>query len=293
MSSGKSCLGDIIYRYLTADQFSPECVIRCLDLSSEHHVLEVVNRLEAAIHVWSLKGQKKQLLRTNRRQSWGCKVRGLVSDAEKSNLLAQRAESFLQFLRLRYPGLSQTVLDMNKIQYNKDVGQSILESYSRVLESLAFNIMARIDDLIYVDDTAKKCVGAEAVSTFGRGGLGGLPIQKKILPSPFSIQNTPYMSPFSTPTNCNSPVVGSPRRMPTSCKENLWGQQDGELEKMDASFSPVSGSPQRTFAPSKGDLWVIRNGNLEKMYPSNAEKTWSYAGNLSSRKDLGDAPERD
>lgn len=35
----------------------------------------------------------------------------------------------------------------------QDVGQSILESYSRVLESLAFNmIMARIDDVLYADD---------------------------------------------------------------------------------------------------------------------------------------------
>lgn len=35
------------------------------------------------------------------------------------------------------------------------MGKSILESYSRVLESLAFNIVARIDDLLYVDDLSK------------------------------------------------------------------------------------------------------------------------------------------
>jgi len=36
------------------------------------------------------------------------------------------------------------------------VGKSILESYSRVLESLASNIIARIDDLLNVDELSKQ-----------------------------------------------------------------------------------------------------------------------------------------
>lgn len=43
----------------------------------------------------------------------------------------------------------------------QDVGQSILESYSRVLESLAFNIMARIDDVLYADDMVKKTLAPQ------------------------------------------------------------------------------------------------------------------------------------
>lgn len=43
----------------------------------------------------------------------------------------------------------------------QDVGKSILESYSRVMESLAFNIMARIVDLLYVDDATKARAAAE------------------------------------------------------------------------------------------------------------------------------------
>lgn len=39
--------------------------------------------------------------------------------------------------------------------FKQDIGKSILESYSRVLESLAFNIVARIDDLLYADGMAK------------------------------------------------------------------------------------------------------------------------------------------
>lgn len=41
------------------------------------------------------------------------------------------------------------------IENIQDVGKSILESYSRVLESMAFNIVARIDDLLYVDGLTK------------------------------------------------------------------------------------------------------------------------------------------
>jgi len=37
----------------------------------------------------------------------------------------------------------------------QDVGQAILESYSRVLEGLAFNIVAWIDDVLFVDKTSR------------------------------------------------------------------------------------------------------------------------------------------
>ncbi|KAA8535953.1 hypothetical protein F0562_028431 [Nyssa sinensis] len=256
--SGKACLGDIIYRYITADQFSPECLLDCLDLSSEHHTLEVVNRIEAAVHVWKQKDRKKHTshLKT-KRSSWGGKVKGLVADGEKNQFLAQRAETLLHSLRFRFPGLPQTALDMNKIQYNKDVGQSILESYSRVMESLAFNIMARIDDVLYVDDAIKRCAAAESASFFSRGGLGGLPIQKRMSPSPFSIQHTPYTSPFATPIFCSSP--------------------------------PIAGSPCRAPPLNKNSL----NQKMEKPIPADLERMWSYAGKLSARKVSGDAPERD
>lgn len=261
--NGKACLGDIIYRYITADQFSPECLLDCLDLSSEHHTLEVANRIEAAVHVWKQKDQRRHLSHSkSRRPSWGGKVKGLVADSEKNHSLAHRAETLLHSLRLRFPGLPQTALDMNKIQYNKDVGQSILESYSRVMESLAFNIMARIDDVLFVDDATKRCAAAESISLFSRGGLSGLPIQKRMSPSPFSIQHTPYASPFGTPTFCSStPVGGSPGRAPTAQK--------------------------------RSSLKEAPDWKLEKPCPAEFERVWSYAGNLSSRRVSGDAPERD
>lgn len=119
LQSGKLCLGEIIYRYLTTEKFSPECLLDCLDLSSEHHALEIANRIEAAIYVWRLKDRKRHPLHSKSRKSWSGKVKGLVSYTERSQFLAERAESLLHSLRLRFPGLPQTVLDMNKIQYNK------------------------------------------------------------------------------------------------------------------------------------------------------------------------------
>ncbi|KAK6946499.1 PRONE domain, partial [Dillenia turbinata] len=258
--SGKACLGDIIYRYITADRFSPESLLNCLDLSTEHHTLEIANRIEAAIHVWKQKDLKRHPdHKKSRRQSWGGKVKGLVADTEKNQFLAQRAETLLQSLRHRFPGLPQTALDMSKIQYNKDVGQAILESYSRVMESLAFNIIARIDDLLYVDDATKRCAAAESMSIFNGGGLGGLPLQKRISPSPFSIHHTPHTSPFATPTFCSStPITGSPRREPTTLKSILKGPPEWKVEK------PI---------------------------PTEYDRVWSYTGNLGSRKVSRDAPE--
>lgn len=119
MQNGKACLGDIIYRYISADQFSSECLLDCLDLSSEHHTLDIVNRIEAAVNVWRLKDHKKHLSSVKARRSWSGKVKGLVADGEKHHFLSQRAETLLQSLKHRFPGLPQTALDMAKIQYNK------------------------------------------------------------------------------------------------------------------------------------------------------------------------------
>ncbi|XP_042016078.1 rop guanine nucleotide exchange factor 7-like [Salvia splendens] len=168
--NGKASLGDVIHRYISSDQFSPECLLDCLDLSSEHHAIEVANRLEATIHVWWRKMSSKPLhgstQRSNSRSSWEM-AKDFVSDADRRVVLAGRAESLLLCLKLRFPGLPQTTLDMCKIQCNKDVGKSILESYSRVLESLAFNIVARIDDLLYVDDLAKHSDQLISISKVG------------------------------------------------------------------------------------------------------------------------------
>lgn len=189
--SAKACLGETIYHYLTADQFSPECLLEYLEMSSEYTTLEIANRIEASVHIWRHKYFKRHLSRAKSGRSWGGKVKGLVSDRGKNKFLHQRAETLLRNLKLQFPGLPQTALDIQKIQYNKDVGQSILESYSRVIESLAFNLMTRIDDLQYVDDATRQHAAAESSPMLGESdSASSLPTQKHISPSLFSIQHT-------------------------------------------------------------------------------------------------------
>ena len=102
-----------------------------------------------------------------------------------------------RFLQVFYKLLPQSV-------YLQDVGQSILEIYSRVLESLAYNVIARIDVLIFVDDTVKKSVAEEHFSIIP-------PVSRhsnKIVSTPFSLHLTsspPYATPFATPTPQSSP----------------------------------------------------------------------------------------
>ena len=159
------------------------------------------------------------------RSSWEM-VKDLMVDSEKRELLADRAESLLLCLRQQFPGLPQTALDMSKIQHNKvcfsssvvrpydtriilfsrlysevrfcifiqDVGKSILESYSRVLESLAFNIVARIDDLLYVDDVAKH---SDHLSPISKVSIIAHKTVK--IPNKMPTSGTPYKTAFTTP----------------------------------------------------------------------------------------------
>jgi hypothetical protein len=111
--NGRATLGDVIYRYVTSEHFFPDCLLDCLDLSSEYHALEIANRVEASIYVWRCRGAKSS-------SSWGGIVKDMIMDTEKrDDLLAERAEGLLISLKQRFPGLTQTSLDMSKIQHNK------------------------------------------------------------------------------------------------------------------------------------------------------------------------------
>lgn len=200
--NGRSCLGDVIYRYVASEQFSSECLLDCLDLSSEHVALEIANRVEASIYVWRRRLHPKTQLSQNRtaKSSWEM-VKDLMTDGDKRELFAERAENLLICLKQRFPGLSQTTLDATKIQCNKDVGKSILESYSRVLESLAFNIVARIDDLLYVDELTR-----HSDSLLSTPKVKMVTQKKAGIPYSVSISGTPYGTAFTTPSFSPAPV---------------------------------------------------------------------------------------
>ncbi|MCO5607528.1 hypothetical protein L7F22_061725 [Adiantum nelumboides] len=159
--NGRSSLGEGLYGMICSERFSPDALIGSLKSTHEHNVLELVNRVEAALHIWRRKLQIRHTQghvkdgRAGSKGSWGLAKDGGATDLEKRELLSERAESLLMLLRHKFPGLPQTILDMNKIQYNKDVGQSILESYSRILESLAFNVLSKINDVLHVDDVVR------------------------------------------------------------------------------------------------------------------------------------------
>lgn len=117
LQNGRDCLGHVIYRYITSEQFSPECLLDCLDLSSEHAALEIVNRVEAVIHLW----RRRQHPHPNHsvsKSSWEI-VKDLMVHGDKREMLAERAERLLLSLKQRFPGLPQTTLDTCKIQCNK------------------------------------------------------------------------------------------------------------------------------------------------------------------------------
>lgn len=119
--NGRACLGEVIYRYITSDQFSADCLLDCLDLSSEHVALEIANRVEASIYVWHRRSHSKPPVNSGRsttKSSWGM-VKDLVLDVDKREMLAERAEGLLLCLKQRFPSLTQTTLDTSKIQCNK------------------------------------------------------------------------------------------------------------------------------------------------------------------------------
>ncbi|XP_058225587.1 rop guanine nucleotide exchange factor 2-like [Rhododendron vialii] len=151
--SGKASVGETIYRYInTADKFSPNHLLDHLNISSELEALELADKVEASIYTWRRKACVSQS-----KSSWEL-VKDFMSEVDrtdKNQVLAERAEVLLYCLKQRYPELSQTSLDTSKIQYNRDVGQAILESYSRVLEGLAFNTVAWIEDVLFVDKSTK------------------------------------------------------------------------------------------------------------------------------------------
>ncbi|KAH7682460.1 PRONE domain-containing protein [Dioscorea alata] len=144
--NGRSSLGDAIYKSIKADMFDPEQFFSSVDLSTEHKVLDLKNRIEASTVIW-----KKKMHNMDGKSSWGS-----IVSLEKREQFEERAETILLLLKQRFPGIPQSVLDISKIQYNKDVGQAILESYSRVLESLAFTVMSRIEDVLYADSLTQE-----------------------------------------------------------------------------------------------------------------------------------------
>ncbi|KAJ3692227.1 hypothetical protein LUZ60_012577 [Juncus effusus] len=143
--NGRVILGDGLYKKLTEDVFDPIQFLDSQDLSTEHKIVDLKNKIEASSIIW-----KRKMTHKDTKSSWGS-----IVSLEKREQFEERAETILHLLKQRYPGAPQSQLDITKIQYNKDVGYAILESYARVLESLAFSVMSRIEDVLHADNLAR------------------------------------------------------------------------------------------------------------------------------------------
>ncbi|KAJ0586529.1 putative PRONE domain, Rop guanine nucleotide exchange factor [Helianthus annuus] len=143
--NGRASLGDTIYKNITVDHFDPDNFLAAMDLTSEHKILDLKNRIEASVVIW-----RRKMTNKDGKSGWGSGV-----SIEKREQFEDRAETILLILKHRYPGISQSALDVSKIENNRDVGHAVLESYSRVLESLAHKVMSRIEDVLHADNLVK------------------------------------------------------------------------------------------------------------------------------------------
>lgn len=102
-------MGDTIYKSITEEQFDPLEFLMSMDLSSEHKVLDLKDRIEASIVIW-----KRKISHKDGKSSWSSGV-----SFEKRERFEERAETVLLIIKQKFPGIPQSALDISKIQYNK------------------------------------------------------------------------------------------------------------------------------------------------------------------------------
>ncbi|XP_016540517.2 rop guanine nucleotide exchange factor 12 [Capsicum annuum] len=200
--NGRSSLGDSVYKSITIEFFDPEQFLSTMDLSTEHKVLDLKNRIEASIMIW-----KRKMNHKDGKSTWGSAI-----SVEKRELFEERAETILLLLKQKFPGIPQSSLDISKIECNNDVGHSVLESYSRVLESLANTVMSRIEDVLYADSLKQN---------------PPLEVEKSNFSSADSSPPLP-LSGMSTPKEQEAEVLSSATQTPTLSDFIGWGVEEGD-----------------------------------------------------------------
>lgn len=156
---GRTSLGDDLYRILS---MSADEMFDSLSLKSENNALEVVNRLQGSMLVWKERIADQASRKSPARRSWSF-VKDPMSELDKLDVLLSRAENLLQQLKIKYPNLPQTFINVMKIQYGTDVGHLILEAYSRVLLNLSYKILTRIGEILQVDLSSNSNSSDEAL----------------------------------------------------------------------------------------------------------------------------------
>lgn len=80
-----------------------------MDLSSEHKILDLKNRIEASVVIW-----KRKMNAKDGKSAWGSAV-----SLDKREMFEDRAETILLIIKQRFPGIPQSSLDISKIQYTR------------------------------------------------------------------------------------------------------------------------------------------------------------------------------
>ena len=107
--NGRASLGDALYRIITDVEFDPDDFLSTVDLTSEHKILDLKDRIEASVIIWNRKVHNK-----DGKSSWGSAV-----SQEKREQFEERAQTLLLIIKHRFPGIPQSTLDIAKIQENR------------------------------------------------------------------------------------------------------------------------------------------------------------------------------
>ncbi|KAL9258720.1 Rop guanine nucleotide exchange factor 14-like protein [Drosera capensis] len=148
--SVRSSLGDDLFKVLSSESSSPTEMAVSLKLMSDHELLDIINKLEAAALVTKDRINEQAARTKSQSQSWSF-LKGAMPKLEKMNSLLSRVEALLHELKIRFPYIPHSFIDVMKVNHCKDVGHSILEAYSRFLASLAYNMLSRIVGILEED----------------------------------------------------------------------------------------------------------------------------------------------
>lgn len=84
-----------------------------MDLTTDHKIVDLKNRIEASVVIWKRKMTAKMSAKDGK-SSWSSGV-----SLEKREQFGDRAETVLLILKQRYPGIPQTILEISKIEHNR------------------------------------------------------------------------------------------------------------------------------------------------------------------------------
>ncbi|CAO2820065.1 unnamed protein product [Amaranthus hypochondriacus] len=149
--SGRASLGEDLYKFVASGSNSTSEIIDCLKLRSEHEALDTINKLEAAALAWKERNREQiKGIKTPVKPTWSF-MKEPNTEMNKIDSMLFRIDALLGQLKMKYPCLPHSFINVTKIQYGKDIGHSIIEAYSRVLGNLAYSILSRIGDILQED----------------------------------------------------------------------------------------------------------------------------------------------